>query len=150
MKKILIVLATMLVGMTAMAQIFDGWNYEIVKADELRGTKEHVIFTYINQEDEVFLSYESDTVKHIMICTTEGIFDYEGEKVYGVLIGYYKEGKMCEKVTLNADRSDGDTIHIVGEKATKMIKWLESGGDIRIIVPRYNRSDLDVTIPHRI
>ena len=157
MKKILIILATMLVGMTAMAQISDGWNYEIVKADELRGTKEHVIFTYINHEDEVFLSYESDTVNHIVISTLEGTFDHSGETVYGVLVGYYKDKKLRKKVTLNVDyHIIVDLIYCIeveGKEATKMIKWLESGGDIRIIVPRYVNNlkiDLDVTIPHRI
>lgn len=152
MKKILTILATMLVGMTAMAQISDGWN-EIDRTDELRGrTKEHVIFTYINQEDEMYLLYGSDN--YIMIYTLEGTFDYSGETVYDVSVGYYKDKKLCKKVTLNVGyHSILDFIYIEGKEATKMIKWLESGGDIRIIVPRYVNNlkiDLDVTIPHRI
>lgn len=152
MKKILIILATMLVGMTAMAQISDGWN-EIVRTDELRGrTKRHVTFAYL--EDEMSLLYMPDMVNYIMISTLEGTFDHSGETVYDVSVGYYKDKKLCKKVTLNVGyHSILDFIYIEGKEATKMIKWLESGGDIRIIVPRYVNNlkiDLDVTIPHRI
>lgn len=31
-----------------------------------------------------------------------------------------------------------------------IITWLEHGGDVRIITPRYNKSSLDVMIPHRL
>ena len=31
-----------------------------------------------------------------------------------------------------------------------IITWLEHGGDVRIIAPRYNKSSLDVMIPHRL
>ena len=43
-----------------------------------------------------------------------------------------------------------ETLFISGMDGLKVITWLEHGGDVRIIAPRYNRSSLDVMIPHRL
>lgn len=146
MKKVIMILAAMLVGMSASAQT--NWIEEVVEADELKGTPRYEMYIYYAEESDFAFTYGS-TMKIVLFSTLTGIFDYDDNWVMGILIGYYKDGVLVKKEKAEGWKNDPDCIKFMNNYGRPMIEWLESGGDVRIIAPRYNRTDLDVTIPHR-
>ena len=123
------------------------WIEKIFPADELKGNDEYTLYFYMNKKDKYSVTYRNNKKNIILIHSYEGIFDANDN----VLIGLYKDGKMELKISSTVDVSkDYETLFISGMDGLKVITWLEHGGDIRIIAPRYNRPSLDVMIPHRL
>lgn len=123
------------------------WIEKIFPADELKGNDEYTLYFYMNKKDKYSVTYRNNKKNIILIHSYEGIFDANNN----VLIGLYKDGKMELKISSTVDVSkDYETLFISGMDGLKVITWLEHGGDVRIIAPRYNRSSLDVMIPHRL
>lgn len=101
----------------------------------------------MNKKDKYSVTYRNNKKNIISIHSYEGIFDAN----YKVLVGLYKDGEMKLKISSTVDVSkDYETLFISGMDGLTIITWLEHGGDVRIIAPRYNRSSLDVMIPHRL
>lgn len=121
------------------------WIEKIFPADELND--EYTLYFYMNKKDKYSVTYRNNKKNIILIHSYEGIFDAN----YKVLVGLYKDGEMKLKISSTIDVSkDYETLFISGMDGLTIITWLEHGGDVRIIAPRYNRSSLDVMIPHRL
>ena len=123
------------------------WIEKIFPADELKGNDEYTLYFYMNKKDKYSVTYRNNKKNIILIHSYEGIFDAN----YKVLVGLYKDGEMKSKISSTVDVSkDYETLFISGMDGLTIITWLEHGGDVRIITPRYNKSSLDVMIPHRL
>lgn len=123
------------------------WIEKIFPADELKGNDEYTLYFYMNKKDKYSVTYRNNKKNIILVHSYEGIFDANDN----VLIWLYKDGEMKLKISSTVDVSkDYETLFISGMDGLKVITWLEHGGDVRIIAPRYNRSSLDVMIPHRL
>lgn len=145
MKKIMAILVALLVGMTAVAQ--NGWVSSYHEPDELKGTEEYFIYLYQDAEYSAFYRSGNDV---FCIGVKNGIFDYDSDESVSVLVGFYKDNTLQEKMKVAFDcLSTGTSMGIGFGVGQKIIDWLENGGDIRIIAPRFRRGDMDVTIPHR-
>lgn len=129
------------------------WIEKIKPADELKGNDEYTLYAYISRKDGYSIMYRNDDDFHLIsLHLHEGIFDanYKNE-IDNVLIGFYKNGEMKSKISTTVDSSkDYKGLYIHGMDGLTIMTWLEHGGDVRIIAPRYSRSSLDVIIPHRL
>lgn len=135
------------------------WNRYKTEADELKGTSassRHYIklsgkgMVIINDNEDL-LSFYSST----------GSFDYksfEGEKVILGKFGMYDTtGKLVEKVDImmaivdevnSIAIADGHYTSIDKSGLSTVLSWLRSKrGSLRVIIPRYNEPDFDVTVP---
>lgn len=146
MKKILTLIAAALICGMANAQ---SWDVEIVDADPLRGNPSYTSSTYMDR-GVGGVAYRSDLDGVIILCS-EGIFDYDlRDRIEGVLVGYYKDGTLQDKETCTAKKgSSADILIIRAETGGRVKNWLENGGDVRVVAPRFSRADFDFTIPHK-
>lgn len=159
MKRFFIIFVIVIMSVSsAFSQTYSGlepkWIEKIVPADELKGNDEYTLYFYMNRKDEYGVMYRGNDEKYrlILVHSYEGIFDanYKNE-IDNVLIGFYRDGEMKSKISLTVSTSkDYETLFIHGMDGLTVITWLEHGGDVRIIAPRYSRSSLDVMIPHRL
>lgn len=150
MKRIFIIFTIVIMSvLSAYSQTYSSqelkWIEKIFPADELND--EYTLYFYMNKKDKYSVTYRNNKKNIILIHSYEGIFDAN----YKVLVGLYKDGEMKLKISSTIDVSkDYETLFISGMDGLTIITWLEHGGDVRIIAPRYNRSSLDVMIPHRL
>lgn len=152
MKRIFIIFTIVIMSvLSAYSQTYSSqeskWIEKIFPADELKGNDEYTLYFYMNKKDKYSVTYRNNKKNIILIHSYEGIFDAN----YKVLVGLYKDSEMKLKISSTVDVSkDYETLFISGMDGLTIITWLEHGGDVRIIAPRYNRSSLDVMIPHRL
>lgn len=159
MKRIFAIFAMVIMSaLSAFSQTYSSqepkWIEKVVPADELKGNDEYTLYFYMNRKDEYSVMYRGNDEKYrlISVHSYEGIFDanYKNE-INNVLVGFYRDGEMKSKISLTASTSkDYEALFIHGMDGSAVISWLEHGGDVRIIAPRYNRSSLDIMIPHRL
>lgn len=152
MKRIFIIFTIVIMSvLSAYSQTYSSqeskWIEKIFPADELKGNDEYTLYFYMNKKDKYSVTYRNNKKNIILVHSYEGIFDAN----YKVLVGLYKNGEMKLKISSTVDVSkDYETLFISGMDGLTIITWLEHGGDVRIITPRYNKSSLDVMIPHRL
>ena len=156
MKKIILVVLLMCMTLTSFAQ---KWEKYYQEADELRGTQassRHYI--EIPKEGIVALDDNRDIFSFL---TFNGVFDYKPyEYDFNVAMGifgtYDETGKLVGKweimVSVHDDPSSASAdsrITVLRNSGIKQIaSWIRNNkGSVRIIIPRYARSDFDVTVP---
>ena len=156
MKKIILVVLLMCMTLTSFAQ---KWEKYYQEADELRGTQassRHYI--EIPKEGVVALEDNRDIFSFL---TFNGVFDYKPyENDFNVVMGifgiYDETGKLVDKRNIMIRVHDDPTnaradsrINLLGSSAIKQIaSWIRNNkGSVRIVIPRYAKSDFDVTVP---
>ena len=68
-----------------------------------------------------------------------------------VLVGFYKDGTLVEKVTKDFYVPDGNSSEAMcaDELGRKIINHIENGGKVRFVASRYGRTDFDLTVSPR-
>ena len=156
MKKIILVVLLMCMTLTSSAQ---RWVEHYEDADELKGTQascQH--FIEIPKEGVVILEDNFDILGFV---TYNGVFDYKPyENDFNVVMGifgmYDETGKLVDKrnimIRVHDDPANAradSRINLLGSSAIKQIaSWIRNNkGSVRIVIPRYAKSDFDVTVP---
>lgn len=150
MKKIIIALSTALVALlcftsTAFAQ---AWRTEYVPGDELKGTEGYYSNYYFDEENNL-AGLILTAHKSLGVTTNKGIFDYDSYNSISVLIGYYVDGKLESKETVSfrVSKSDSSTAFCFSSAVVDRVAAHLAKGEVRLVLPRYGRSDLDMTLP---
>jgi hypothetical protein len=166
MKKVLFLIVAMMVQSASWAQ--GEWEKVETEADELKGQQARTVYAYRSEGMGSFIVWDWNEYQFRLI-SSEAQFDIDAvsgmlSTSYGVLalVGIYDDdGKMIEKMELWLDKEDnrgnrfvrtrnaGTMSNPVGQKGKvkKIFNALQSGhGYVRIVVPRYDRSDFDVKI----
>ena len=172
MKKVfftfIMILATQLVYAQAVENL-GSWERTTTEADELKGEEasDVLIYTVAGMGDFVFWGFDEFQFR---LISSEAQFDTNIEYGYissssGVTINvgiYTQNGKLVEKFNMWLDKEDnranrflrtrnaGTMSNPVGQKGKvkKIFKALKSGSGqkVRIVAPRYNTTDFDITI----
>ena len=172
MKKVFFTLLLMLASHFVYGQATENlgaWTRTTTEADELKGQEASDVLIYSVTGMGDFVCWGFDEFQFRLI-SSEAQFDTNIEYGYissstGVTINvgiYTKEGKLVEKFKMWLDREDnranrfvrtrnaGSMSNPVGQKGKvkKIFKALKSGSDqkVRIVAPRYNTTDFDITL----
>ena len=156
MKRFVLLLSLMCVILSSSAQ---RWVKYHEAADELKGTQaKSSNFIEIPEEGAVVLYDNQDILGFV---TYNGIFDYKPYeydfKVAMGIFGMYDEtGKLVEKReimlsvhdNLSSATADSRITVLRNSGIRQVASWIRNNkGSVRIIIPRYAKSDFDVTIP---
>lgn len=173
MKKVLFTLIMVLASQFVYAQATENlgsWERTTTEADELKDQEasDVLIYSVAGMGNFIFWGFEEFQFR---LVSTETQFDIESG--YGKFIGSYagvsitvgiytKDGKLVEKFKMWLDKEDnranrfvrtrnaGSMSNPVGQKGKvkKIFKALKSGSDqkVRIVAPRYNTTDFDITL----
>ena len=172
MKKVLFTFIMVLASQFANAQAVENlgkWEHTKTEADELKGQEasDVLIYTVTGMGDFICWGFEEFQFR---LVSSESQFDINTS--YGTIgsytgvtinVGIYtKDGKLVEKFKMWLDREDnhanrfvrtrnaGSMSNPVGQKSKvkKIFKALKSGSDqkVRIVAPRYNTTDFDITL----
>ncbi len=156
MKKLYLLSLLSLLPLLVSAQI---WSQIKTDADELKGTQassRH--FIEIPGEGAVVLDDNYDLFGFVSF---NGIFDYKPyEYDFNVATGifgmYDESGKLVEKKEIMVSVHDDPTSASADSRITilrnsgirQVASWIRNNkGSVRIIIPRYGKSDFDVTVP---
>jgi len=148
MKKIIMAfVCLMTMVMSASAQ--NGWDSKVYPKDELKG-EEGYVSTFWSNASGMVVTFSDNGMK---LCTNSGIFDYYDDRV-NVTIGYYDlEGNLKEKasVTFYISQNSSQCFIANASKKKKGKKFRDfihnEKGYVRIVAPRYARSDFDIKVP---
>ena len=173
MKKVLFTFIMMLATQFAYAQTTENlgsWERTTTEADELKDQEASDVLIYSVAGMGNFICWGFEEFQFRLV-STETQFDINTG--YGRYIGSYagvtinvgiytKDGKLIEKFKMWLDREDnranrfvrtrnaGSMSNPVGQKGKvkKIFKALKSGSDqkVRIVAPRYNTTDFDITL----
>lgn len=173
MKKVLWTLIMVLAGTTANAQTTKNlgkWEHTTIEADELKGQEASDVIIYTVSGMGDFVCWGFDEFQFRLI-SSEAQFDIDAG--YGRYVGSYaglkanvgiysEDGSLVEKFEMWLDKEDnranrfvrtrnaGTMSNPVGQKGKvkKIFRALktESGQVVRIVAPRFNTSDFDITI----
>jgi hypothetical protein len=173
MKKVLLTMLLMLASHFVYGQAIENlgvWTRTTREADELKDQEASDVFIYSVTGMGDFVCWSFDEFQFRLI-SSETQFDIDAG--YGQYVGSYAgvtvnvgvyttEGKLVEKFKMWLDREDnranrfvrtrnaGGMSNPVGQKGKvkKIFKALKSGSNqkVRIVAPRYNTTDFDITI----
>jgi hypothetical protein len=129
----------------------NGWNNTVFDADELKGTESYTSYYYEDVNGMVvFFSNES----YYKLVTNSGIFDYGKYDDVIVTVGFYDINNKLIKKEQSAfyvsSKNSGSCFlsPSLKERGVFFKKYIEEEkGYVRIIAPRYGRSDFDIKIP---
>lgn len=167
MKKVLFTFIMMLATQFVYAQATENlgsWERTTIEADELKDQEasDVLIYTVAGMGDFVCWGFEEFQFR---LISSETQFDIDAGRYTGVTINvgiYTKDGKLVEKFKMWLDREEnranrfvrtrnaGSLSNPVGQKkkVKKIFNALKSGSDqkVRIVAPRYNTTDFDITL----
>lgn len=161
MRNIIKIAVALLIMATAVPMRAQEWEIQTIPADELRNIESDTFLVYQHKEGKVFISQ----AKQVVVVTTEnGIFDISIKNDIFATVGLYDgAGVLVEKLNFLAFGSLKDPTNVVmkdyavrllnknhpeNHKTTRMIDFLKHNvGSVRIILPRYRDSYLDIKIP---
>ena len=158
MKKIISLLFVLFTTLTASAQYWFQYKNE---ADELKGT-EASSFHAVKIPDKGIITLDDD--KDVFTFTTfEGLFNYEKyQRVFTVvnaIFGLYGEnGDLLGKEEIMISVSSESPNFAIADcsrsqlknssSISKVASWVRnSKGSVRFVIPRYGKTDFDVTLP---
>lgn len=148
MKHFIATAAAALLSIAASGQKANVWHTSKVQADALIGNGAYETYALVTEKNDGII-YRSDR-DEVIVLIKKGIFDYDMEGEVAVLVGYYRNGELLNKTTRAWRKGQGgDTIISDAVEGLLIKNWLEGGGDIRIVAPRYARENLDMKVPHR-
>lgn len=156
MKKLFLLSLVSLLPLLVSAQV---WSQYKTEADELKGiqaSSKH--FIEIPKEGAVVLDDNHDMFGFVSF---DGIFDYKPyEYDFNVAMGifgmYDETGKLVEKREIMVSVHDNPSSATADSRITvlknsgirQVASWIRNNkGSVRIIIPRYAKSDFDVTVP---
>lgn len=148
MKKFIMILSALCIGMSAMAQ---GWEEEVeIKADELLGTPDCVVSIYTSADmRSIYAHYSSIDMIRVASVGKDFNVDYDvnGGWYITAIIGFYENDTLIRKqnVELGTD-IDADMGEMRGRTAREVREWLESGKDIRIVADYANGERFDLRV----
>ena len=158
MKKLFLLSLVMFSTLTVSAQY---WLQYKTEADALKGTQARS-YHAVKIPDVGIISIE-DSEDQISCMTFSGLFDYEKYlshfTVVNAIFGMYGEnGDLIGKENIRMSTSDESPDYASAsasfsslgnvEGIRKVAAWIRnSKGSIRIIIPRYGKTDFDVTLP---
>lgn len=158
MKKLLLLSLVLFSTLTVSAQY---WYQYKTEADELKGTQARS-YHAVKIPDVGIVTIE-DAEDAISCITFTGLFNYEKYlshfTVVNAIFGMYGEnGELIGKENIRMSTSDESpdfatanaNFSSLGNVAgiRKVASWIRNNkGSIRIIVPRYGKTDFDVTLP---
>lgn len=146
MKKLIMILSALFIGMSAMAQ---GWKEVEIKADELLGTPDCVVSVYTSDDmRSIYAHYSSVDMIRVASIGKDFDVDYaDGGWYISAIIGFYENGVLVRKqsVELGTD-IDADMGEMRGGTAREVRAWLESGKDLRIVADYANGERFDLRI----
>lgn len=173
MKKVILTLIMALTGITANAQTTKNlgkWERTTIEADELKGQEASDVIIYTVSGMGDFVCWGFDEFQFRLI-SSEAQFDIDAG--YGRYVGSYaglkanvgiysEDGSLVEKFEMWLDKEDnranrfvrtrnaGTMSNPVGQKGKvkKIFRALKTGSGqvVRIVAPRFNTSDFDITI----
>ena len=156
MKKLILLSLVLITTLSASSQ---NWTQYKEDADELKGTQARSShFIEIPKEGAVILDDNHDILGFI---TYIGVFDYKPyENDFNVVMGifgmYDETGKLVEKreimISVHDDPSnasaDSRITFLKNSGIRQIASWIRNNkGSVRIVIPRYAKSDFDVTVP---
>lgn len=148
MKKLImaiVCLMTMIVSVNAQR-----WETKKIQGDELMGTKSYQSISYSDASNGGGLIL-SNLKDRVCLYTIRGIFDYDVNDRVGIIIGFYNSNKALVKSRKNITmlKLDYQAGFIYSDEIIKEIyQYLSSNnGYVRIVIPRYEKVDLDLKIP---
>lgn len=122
------------------------------EADELKGTSSSYMTIYTNDAGMfVCLSNNKDNI--LTVATANGIFDYDSYNNVKMIIGFYKDGALIDRMTVSAPVPKRSANHALILNYTsdglpdKILNHLMNVGDVRIIARKFREGDFDITIP---
>lgn len=158
MKKIISLVFVLFITLTASAQY---WYQYKTEADELKGTKASSYKAIVTNMGIITLDDKEDIFNFSL---SEGQFDYESNGSFRVVDGlfgkYNESGELVGKeiISLAVSKSspnfattnyywrDFKGANTDGIK--KIATWIRLfKGSVRIVIPRYGRTDFDVRVP---
>lgn len=149
MKRILILLAIVLVEINCYAQ----WFKKNIEGDEFAGTTSNTTYYYISPETNgtcAFYQTKDGKYSQIVVSINQGIFDYSSQNVMAGKVGLFdsdgniikKWGNRSFKISNNGSQA---TPMGISDRIIKHL--LEEKGYVRIILKKYNGGNLDIVIP---
>lgn len=158
MKKLLLLTFVLFSTLAASAQY---WYQYKTEADELKGTSASS-YHAVKIPDIGIITLEDN--KDVLTFTTfEGIFDYEKYQTYftvvNALFGMYGEnGELIEKEEIMISVSEESPYFAIADCSRSLLKnsskisnvasWIRNNkGSVRFVIPRYGKTDFDVTLP---
>lgn len=156
MKKFILLSFVLLSPLLLSAQV---WIQDKTDADELKGTQAKSLHFIEIPEEGVVVLY--DNYDAFGFVTYNGIFDYKPYKYdFNVAMGifgmYDEAGKLVGKREIMVSVADEPSRAIADSRITllensgirQIASWIRNNkGSVRIIIPRYAKSDFDVTLP---
>lgn len=164
MKKIIIILMLLIVGMTASAQEGE-WRKQRAEGDELKGTSTSDVYSFINPEMGAFSFSGFDTYTIFLIAEKA---QFNVETIYTPAMGYYSiikvlvgfydgDGKMKDKFEMTFDLVKNSSNRMIyassknrvgyKSKIKKIYKALqEQDGYVRMVTSRFQNTDFDLKI----
>ena len=151
----------------------ENWTYSIVKGDELKGTEDSKMYTYITEDLKYLINFKtfSNQRLELIITSMDGIFDYNS---YGIVFGncglYDENGNLIEALCGVAQKEnsnifvyskwqDGHRLiiqnNLYGKKnetkrqaiIDKLFNYLmNEKGYVRFVAPKYHGGNMDIKI----
>lgn len=157
MKKVITMMLMLTAVLTASAQ--GRWETIETEADELKGITGGNVYRYTDDNIGSFIVWDWNDPQ-MRIVSHDGIFNINSGGWLKILIGIYDaEGKMIEKTDMWLIKEDSRGYTYARtiskgmipagqkKKVNKIFKALQFGdGYVRIIAPRYNKTDFDLKI----
>lgn len=122
------------------------------EADELKGTSSSYMTIYTD-DAEMFVCLSSNKDNILTVATANGIFDYDSYNNVKMIIGFYKDGALVDRMTVSAHVPKRNASHaLILNYASdglpdKILNHLINVGDVRIITHKFRGGDFDITIP---
>lgn len=150
MKRILLITITLLAfAFTSSAQ---GWRRIDLEKDELTKAKAQTVWLYEDADGNKFYYYTKS--KLAIVTCADGIFDYytiaTGDFCKS-FVGFYDNGVMVSRKRTVMPVSRSSKNANFGNFSKRIYKWLlEPNHSIRIVIPRFDKSNLDMTVTEKI
>lgn len=144
MKKFIFTVLLVFISYASFAQ----WDISLKNGDELLNIPAHYFHVYyddINGAGYIAFRSNDDT---FMVSAAKGIFDYNQNDLCKVIIGFYENDKLTNKIETNFTvGNNSKTAGTFGEIGREIIMHLKNKGDVRIILPKRYDNNIDIRIP---
>ena len=151
----------------------ENWTYSVVKGDELIGTEDSKMYTYITEDLKYLINFKtfSNQRLELIITSMDGIFDYNH---YGIVFGncglYDANGNLIEALWGVAQKENSNIFvyskweegnrlivqdNLYGKKneakrqaiIDKLFNYLmNETGYVRFVAPKYHGVNMDIKI----
>jgi len=153
MKKFFRFVFVTLVTIVSMYNVSFGqvWKSTYHEADELKDEDAYYSNLFVDNKGDAFVSWSN--TNDVKVVSNRGIFDYDRYNFVKGIVGFYENGQLMEKVSVNfyvpkGDANNAYTSDIIDKTiGKKIITHLKTKGNVRIILSKYSGADFDLMIP---